>query len=140
MLYVLLIIAGLLSWFAMRIRTIVFGICAFGAWFVTMGYVATYPPGSLTQGDTLHGMLVIVLAGAGISVLIMSIRAARSKEYNIDMDYGDVENHRVSGRVTSETKSISSTRHGWNSGEFNENYDEHKVRMYKLLHPKRSRR
>jgi len=138
MLYVLLIIAGLLSWFTMKTRTILLAICAFGAWFVTLAYIVAYPPGNLTAGDNIHSMLIYVLAGTGIAILILGIRASRQKSYNVEMEYDDAGKPRIIGKVTGEAVSMSrSSRHGW-GGSYAESPEEYQARLSNLRKRKRS--
>lgn len=135
MLYVLLIISGVLSWFALRERISLLGLLAGGAWFIVMAYIATYPPGALVQGDTIHRMLVLILIGVSISVPVITIRMARSKTYHISArgEEGEPMQHIA---TISDRKS---SRHGW-GGSFAESEEEYKARVHSILHPKRRRR
>jgi len=140
MLYVLLIIAGLLSWFSLKNKAFILGLLAGAAWIVTMAYVAAYPPGALTQGDTIHGMLLIVLAGTGVSMPLVAMRLQKSKEYNVTA--GIVGGNREEGEIPKLVASVretSSARHGVESN-FNESPEEYRMRVHKILHPKRIRR
>lgn len=135
MLYVLLIISGVLSWFALRERIFLLGLLAGGAWFVVMAYVAAYPPGELTQGDNIHNMLVLILAGAAISVPVITIRLARSQSYHISASGEEGEPMQHIATISDR----KSSRHGW-GGSFAESEEEYKARVHSILHPKRRRR
>lgn len=141
MLYVLLIIAGLLSWFALKNKSFLIGFLAGAAWFVTMAYVATYPPGPLVQGDTIHGMLVLVLVGVALTIPLASMRLARSKKYEVDVDMESTSGRgRISGQVTSESVSMNrSARHGF-GGQFAETPEEYQARVRAILRPRHKRR
>ena len=135
MLYVLLIMSSVLSWLALRERIFLLGLLAGGAWFITMAYVATYPPGSLTQGDTIHNMLVLILAGAAVSVPVITIRIARSQTYHISASGEEGEPMQHVATISDK----KSSRHGW-GGSFAEDEDEYKARVHSILHPRRRRR
>jgi len=140
MLYVLLIIAGLLSWFALKNKAFLLGLLAGAGWVVAGAYVAAYPPGALTAGDTIHGMLLIVLFGAGITMPLVAMRLQKSKEY--DVTAGIVGGNREEGEIPKLVASVresSSARHGVESN-FNESPEEYRMRVHKILHPKRIRR
>ncbi len=135
MVYMLLAISGLLSWFALRERISLLGLLAGGAWFIVMAYVAAYPPGALTQGDTIHNMLVLILAGVAISVPVITIRIARYKTYHLSASGEEGEPMQHIATISDK----KSSRHGW-GGSFAENEDEYKARVHSILHPKRRRR
>ncbi len=140
MLYVLLIIAGLLSWFALKNKYFLLGFLAGAAWFVVVAYVAAYPPGALTQGDTIHNMLLLVLAGVAIAMPLVTFRLARSKEYNVTAGIVGGKEEGDAPRLVASVRENRSARHGVASN-FNESPEEYQAKIRALLKPtKRSRR
>ncbi|KKM93161.1 hypothetical protein LCGC14_1211250 [marine sediment metagenome] len=135
MLYVLLIIAGLLSWFALKNnRVFVLGFLAGAAWFLVMAYVAEFPPGGLTKGDTIHSMLLIVLAGAAVIIPLASIRLGKSKEYNVTAGIIGGGEDDEAPRLVATVRESRSMRHGVASN-FNESPEEYQAKVRKMLHP-----
>lgn len=137
--YLLVAIAGLLSWFALKEKAFLLGLIAGAAWLVTMAYVAGNPPVGLVAGDTVHSMLLIVLIGAAISVPLVAMRLQRGKDTMVGgTDYNDSSLDRPP-RFVAQIKESRSMRHGVASN-FNESPEEYQARIHRMLHPKRSRR
>ena len=139
MLYVLLAIAGLISWFALRNKASLLGLLSGGAWFVILAYIAEYPPGNLTQGDTIHNMLLLVLGGVAVAMPLITFSIAKASKYNVELGV-DVEGRKVFGSATEDLGMAKSTRHGWGGDTYNESADEYQQRIHSVLHPKRKRR
>lgn len=135
MLYVLLIISGLVSWLALKNKAFLLGFLAGASWFVVLAYVAAYPPGSLTAGDTIHNMLLLVLGGVAISMPLVTFRMAKTKEYHLSA--GGEEGEPMQHVATISDRRAS--RHGW-GGNFAENPEEYQARVRKILRPSRRRR
>lgn len=59
------------------------GVVSGVAWFGLLTYHLANPPVGVTQGDNLDNILVMVYAGMGMAILIMSISVYRSYGWDL---------------------------------------------------------
>jgi hypothetical protein len=88
-------------------------------------------------------MLLIVLAGIGIALPIVCVRAQRDNIMTGDMgwsdDIGGYEGNTKSAGLAKNVSRSRSARHGWGGGH-DESAEEYQARVHKILRPNRKRR
>lgn len=72
--WILLALAGLVSYFSLRHRNLLLSLGASIMWLSLMAYNLTYPPTNITAGDTIHEWMTMGFVIIAIAVMYMWFR------------------------------------------------------------------
>ena len=122
--WILLALAGLLSWFSLRHINVLLALSSSMAWLTLMGYNLNYPPTNITQGSTLHEWLTLVFVVLAITMIFWWFRTRGRTE---TVTRAKIEDGEV---VAHSTKVDGIT----------ERNDAYRQTIRKALHPNRRRR
>ena len=128
--WILLVIAGWLSFLSLRHIHILLSLGASMAWLTLMAYNTTYPPTNVVVGSTVHEWMTYVFVIVAIAVMFIWFRQRGRTESTTRVGVGEGE------LIAQTTKREGVT--GRNMME--QTPDEYRASIRKSLHPNRRRR
>ncbi len=89
--WVLLVIAGLLSFLSLRHKHLLLALGASISWLTLMSYNLTNPPTNITIGSTLHEWMTYVFVAVAIAMVFIWFRSRGRTESTTRVALGDGE-------------------------------------------------
>lgn len=98
--WILLALAGWVSFLSLRSRNMLLALGASIMWISLMAYNLNYPPTNITKGDTIHEFLTFGFLALAIATLVAWVRTRGRTESQTRISGGDDE---VLSRSSTET-------------------------------------